>query len=128
MESPPEPPPGSTSPVGSTARSVADQAAKEAAAGATETRAKSDKAVAAMVLGILGLVSLLCSWLILALPSLILGILAIVFGQIARNEIKANPGMEGDGQATAGFVTGIVATSISTLILILMVIGAIASD
>jgi len=128
MESPPEQPPGGTPPVGSAARSVTEQAAREAAASATTAPAKSDKAVASMVMGIVALVSLLCSWLILALPSLALGILAIVFGQMARNEIKANPGMDGDSQATAGFVTGIVATSISALILILMVIGWIASD
>jgi len=55
------------------------------------------KAVAAMVCGIVGLV----------IFGFILGIIAIVLGSIAKNEIKRT-GQGGSGMATAGIVLGIV--------------------
>lgn len=57
-------------------------------------------AVASLVLGIIGVVT--C-------PLLILSVLAIVFGALARKRIKASGGqLGGKGQATAGLVLGIV--------------------
>lgn len=51
------------------------------------------KAKAAMILGICGLLCGIC------------GILGIIFGFIAKNEIKQS-GQRGDGMATAGIVLG----------------------
>lgn len=87
---------------------------------------KSGKAVASMVLGIVGLVFLFCGWLFLELPSLIMGILAIVLGHLAKQEIAENPGMEGEGQAKAGFIMGIVGTVLAGLWLIIVLAAAAA--
>jgi len=89
-------------------------------------QAKSGKATAAMVLGIIALVGLFCFWIVLEVPSLVMGILAIIFGHQAKNEIAANPQIQGEGQAKAGFIMGIIATSLCGLFFLLMVIGAIA--
>lgn len=89
----------------------------------------SGKATASMVLGICGLVSVfLCSWFTLGLISLVLGILAIVFGVIAKNEIRDKPELEGSGQAQAGFVTGIIATALSALFIIAIIVVAAADS
>lgn len=62
----------------------------------------SGKATASLVLGILALL-LFVVW-----GALVFGPLAIVFGVMARNEIKANPAKGGYGMATAGMTLGIV--------------------
>ncbi|MBK5233956.1 MAG: DUF4190 domain-containing protein [Thermoleophilia bacterium] len=87
---------------------------------------KSGKATAAMVLGICGCATLVfCSWLITGFPSLVLGILAIIFGVQAKKEIDATPGLEGRGQAQAGFIMGLVTVGLSILfvLLILVIVG-----
>ena len=71
---------------------------------------------------------LFCGWIFLELPSLILGILAIVFGHIAKGEIAAAPGMEGEGQAKAGFIMGIIATALSALWFVFIIIAAVADN
>jgi len=58
----------------------------------------SGKATASLVLGI---VSLFCL-------GVITGILAVVFGVIAQNEIRRNPSLTGSGLATAGIIIGII--------------------
>ena len=58
----------------------------------------SGKAIASLVLGI---VSLFCF-------GVFTGILAIVFGVNAQDEIRRNPSLMGSGLATAGIVTGII--------------------
>jgi len=73
-----------------------------------------------MVLGISGLVSLTVCWILFGVPSLVLGILAIVYGQLARREIRENPNLHGSGQATAGFVMGIITTALASLTLIFL--------
>jgi hypothetical protein len=86
----------------------------------------SGKATASMVLGICGAVSVvLCSWITFGLISLVMGILAIVFGVIGKNEIRDNPELGGRGQAQAGFVLGIITTVLSVLLMIAMVVVAI---
>ena len=76
------------------------------------------RAVPAMVLGIIGIV-LAGSCGIGGL----LGIGGIVLGRKARNEIDAEPGRyAGRSQATAGIVTGTIATVLGTLIMILVVV------
>jgi Domain of unknown function (DUF4190)/zinc-ribbon domain len=58
----------------------------------------SGKAIAALVLGIAG---------VLVVP-VICSVLAIVLGRQAKREINADPRLSGDGLATAGTVLGIV--------------------
>ena len=74
----------------------------------------SGKATAALVLGLVGL--FLCP--------LICSILAIVFGKQAMDEIDQNPGMTGRGSAKAGFILGIVGTSLSALGIIIILAGS----
>jgi Domain of unknown function (DUF4190) len=76
----------------------------------------SSKATPALVLGI---VSLLCC-------PVICSILAIVFGKQAKDEIAANPGMQGQGQAQAGFILGIISLALAGLYLVAVLISAAA--
>jgi hypothetical protein len=86
----------------------------------------SSKALASMVLGICGAVSVfLCSWITFGLISLVLGILAIVFGVVGKNEIRDHPELGGSGQAQAGFVLGIITTVLSVLLMIAIIVVAI---
>ena len=87
---------------------------------------KSGKATAAMVLGICGLVSLFCAWIFIQVPALVLGILAIVFGHLGKQEVRENPGMEGEGQAQAGFIMGIITTALAGAGFITMVVLAVS--
>ena len=66
-------------------------------------------AIASLVLGIIGVI--LCWIWYLGIP---LGVLAIIFGVIARG--KATPG--NTGMATAGLVLGIVAVALALTIII----------
>lgn len=69
------------------------------------------KATASMVCGIVGLVlTCLCG------VSIVLAVLAIVFGIQAKKQIDANPGaFTNRSQAQAGFVLGIIGMSLSTI-------------
>ena len=62
-------------------------------------------AVAAMVLGIVGIVFAI----LIAALGLLLGILAVVFGVIGTNKVDRGETAQNRGQARAGFFTGIVA-------------------
>jgi len=70
--------------------------------------------VASLVLGIAGFVvcPLVCS------------ILAIIFGQQAKNKIRMDPSLQGAGMAQAGFVLGIISLAISVIVLIVIIIAA----
>ncbi len=72
----------------------------------------SQKAIWSLVTGILGL--LCCS------P---LGIVAILLSRSAKEEIRST-GKSGDGLATAGFVTGIIALVLMVVSIILIATGA----
>lgn len=79
--------------------------------GLPQVRPSNQKAVWAMILGILGTV--LCC--------LFAGVPAIILGTIARREIAASGGLqEGRGMATAGLVLGIVSTVLSVVYYIFM--------
>ncbi len=67
-------------------------------------RRTSGKAVAALVLGILGL-----------LAGFILAVLAIIFGAIARGDTAKDPTLGGRGMATAGLVLGIIGLLLTPL-------------
>ncbi len=82
--------------------------------------ANNQKAVWAMVLGIVGL--LCCAFA---------GIAAIILGKQAQNEIDASGGVQGGrGMATAGFVLGIIALVAWVVIVIfyVVVLGVAASS
>ena len=81
---------------------AAGQPPAPAYAAPAQAQGTSGKATASLVLGILSFL-LFVLW-----ASFIFGPLAIVFGVLGRNEIKANPAKGGYGLATAGMVLGIV--------------------
>ncbi|HEU4658087.1 MAG TPA: DUF4190 domain-containing protein [Capillimicrobium sp.] len=74
-------------------------------------------AVAALVLGIIGVVS---SWCLIGIIPAILG---IIFGAIGRKETGPG-GKTGRGMATAGLVTGIVGV---VILVALIIVGAASS-
>jgi hypothetical protein len=85
-------------------------------------RQSSGKATTAMVLGIVGLVA--CG---------IAGIVAIVLGNQAKNEIDASGGqLEGRGMALAGIIMGWIAVGIMVLgvaiFLLIVIVGASSSS
>lgn len=76
----------------------------------------SQKALWALILGILGLV---CCGLLAGIP-------ALVLGNVAKKEIAASGGMQtGEGMATAGVVLGIISIALSILSGILFATGVI---
>ena len=57
----------------------------------------------------------------------LLGVVAIVLGVKARNEISASGGaQQGDGLALGGIITGAIAVVLGLLILVLIIIAVIA--
>jgi Domain of unknown function (DUF4190) len=78
----------------------------------------SGYAIASLVLGIAGF------FVIPLIPS----ILAIIFGQKAKDEIRTNPAIAGDGLATAGVVLGWIGVALVALglLVLVLVLGAVA--
>jgi hypothetical protein len=76
------------------------------------------KAIASLVLGILGLVILY-----------VIGpILALVFGHIAKREIEESRGTQGGGgMATAGIVMGWIGVGLAVLYLLLVLVFGVAA-
>lgn len=66
--------------------------------------------MAALVLGI----SALC----VPYVGIVTGIVAIVLGVLARKEIRANPGLKGDGMALTGLILGIVGMVLYVLVIV----------
>lgn len=77
----------------------------------TPAQGTSGKAVASLVLSILGL-------LLAGILGLILAIIALFLGFAARKDIAARPGLGGGGMATAGIVLAIIAVVLSIIFLI----------
>lgn len=75
-------------------------------------------------MAIISVISGVVSWV--ALP-FIGGIVAIVTGHMARNEIKSNPGMQGDGLAIAGLILGYLhmITFCGGVLLFLLIFGGV---
>jgi hypothetical protein len=75
-------------------------------------------------MAIISVISGVLSWV--ALP-FIGAIVAIVTGHMARNEIKSNPGMQGDGLAIAGLILGYlhVVTFCGGVLLFLLIFGGV---
>jgi hypothetical protein len=80
---------------------------------ALRERRTSGAAIASLVLGIVG---------ITAFP-LIPSILALVFGSRAREEIRANPDLSGEGLATAGVILGWIGVAFFALGLLVFVLA-----
>ena len=70
--------------------------------------------MASLVLGIAGFV--VCPF--------VCSILAIIFGQQAKNKIRMDPSLQGQGMAQAGFVLGIIGLAISVIVLLIIIIAA----
>lgn len=94
-----------------------------------QVRTTHPSASTAMALGLVGLIGGFAC----ALP-LVLGPFAWWIGAKARREIRADPRLDGDGQALAGVVTGIIATVFLTIavlaltaLIALAVVGASTS-
>ena len=71
-------------------------------------------AVASLVLGIAGFVvcPLICS------------VLAIVFGTQAKNRIRQDPTLQGEGMAQAGFILGIIGLAVGVILLVIVILAA----
>lgn len=81
-------------------------------------------AIASLVLGIAGIPFICCCY-----SGTIMGILAVVFGFISRNKIRASGGTEkGDGMALAGIITGFVAVGLSILLIVLSLTNVLSSN
>ncbi len=75
-------------------------------------------------MAIISVISGVLSWV--ALP-FIGAIVAIVTGHMARNEIKSNPSMQGDGLAIAGLILGYlhIITFCAGLLIFLLLFGGL---
>ena len=68
-------------------------------------------AVAALTLGVVGVFLGLIP--ILAIPALICGVLAVIFGFVGLSAARKNPGRSGQGMAIAGVALGTAAIALS---------------
>ena len=110
MTQPPEPPPG-----------PGYGPAYGPQYGVPAVRPTNGKATASLITGVGTLVLSWCCGFGL------LGIVAIVLGVKARNEISASGGtQQGDGLALGGIITGAIAVVLGLLILVLIVVAVVA--
>jgi hypothetical protein len=80
-------------------------------------------AIAAMILGIVGLFPGVFLGLLLGIPSL----LAVIFGHIAKSKCQRDPDLKGSGMAVTGIILGYVALailSIGTAVVLLLAINS----
>ena len=75
--------------------------------GTVVDRKRSGKAIGALACGILSLI----------LFGIILGVVAVVLGTMARKEIRENPNLEGDGMALAGIITGAIGAVLAVILI-----------
>jgi hypothetical protein len=93
--------------------------------GYANTRPQNGLAIASMILGIISIPAM-CGYFV---GGLFPGVLAIVFGHVARAQIRRDQST-GDGMAVAGLVMGYISTIVglvAIVILILFFIGMIAT-
>jgi hypothetical protein len=72
-------------------------------------------AVASLVLGICSIVFCWVSFI-----GLVCGVLAIIFGVVAKNKIKTDPQLGGAANASAGLVTGIIGVVLWVVVVIVI--------
>ena len=83
----------------------------------------SGKAIASMVTGLVGLLTICCGFLVVS------SIVALVLGILARKEIRnSNGALKGDGMALTGVITGIVGIVMVIITIILVATGAIDTN
>jgi hypothetical protein len=83
----------------------------------------SGKAIASMVTGLVGLLTVCCGFLAIS------SIVAIVLGVLARKDIRESNGqLKGDGMAKTGIITGIIGVLILVVVIILVATGAIDTN
>ena len=93
----------------------ADRAVEQSSAGAPAApRPQAPGAVTSLVCAIIGF----AIWPL----GIILGPIAIYYGNQARDAIKADPSLEGSGMATAGYVIGIVVTVLAFIWLLVVIL------
>ncbi len=86
----------------------------------SETQKKNGMAVAALVLGI---ISLALFWM--GLVGIICGVLAVIFGIVALNKVKADPDLAPTkGKAKGGLIMGIIGIVLGAVIWILAIMAA----
>lgn len=84
----------------------------------------SGKAITSLATGIVSLPAI-CCWPL----GVVLGILGIVFGILARKDIAASAGQQkGDGMALAGIITGAISIVLIIIVLVLAATGAIDTN
>jgi hypothetical protein len=88
-----------------------DESTPDPFAGASTAveKKRSGKAIAALVCGIISLI----------LFGIVLGVVAVVLGTMARKEIAADPSLEGDGMALAGIITGAIGALLAVVLIAL---------
>jgi hypothetical protein len=85
------------------------------------------KAVAAMVLGIVGLIMLLSGLGILFFINLPCSILAWIFGVQGKRTVDRGETTKGDAMAKAGFWTGLIGTILGVLAIVIWIVAIAAS-
>ncbi len=83
-----------------------------------ETRTRSGRAMAALIVGIIAVLGIL-----IPIAGVVLGIVAVVLGATARSDI-GRTGQSGHGQATAGLILGCVALAGSVAFVIVAALAA----
>jgi hypothetical protein len=83
----------------------------------------SGKALASMITGLVGLLTICCGLFVVS------SIVALVLGLIARREIAASGGrLKGDGQAMTGIVTGAIGIALLIVSIILIATGVVDTN
>ena len=80
---------------------------------AQTSKSAPGKATASLVLGIVGI--FICP--------LVCSVLAIIFGQQARRQIKQDPSLGGEGVSTAGYILGIVGVVLFGAIILFWIVA-----
>nr|WP_202387407.1 DUF4190 domain-containing protein [Nocardioides flavescens] len=83
----------------------------------------SGKAVAALVTGLVGLLTICCGFFVVS------SIAAIVLGVMGRREIAASGGrLKGDGFALTGIITGVIGVVLVVVSIVLVATGVIDTN
>ena len=85
--------------------------------------ANSGKAIAAMVTGLVGLLTLCCGFFVVS------SIAGLVLGFLARKDIRSSNGrLKGDGMALTGIITGILGIVALIVSIVLIATGVIDTN
>ncbi len=115
-------PPGPASPPPSSPQSSPPQSGAPGQHYGAGPPPQNGMAVAALVLGILGVVFVIILFFF-PFVGLILGVLGVIFGFIGRNRAQQNPAIGRRGMAMAGLICGVIAIAIAIILIILGIIA-----